>query len=158
MIDAGARALFESPLGLVMRETSWAYPLANIAHLFGLALLAGGILAVDLRLMGAFRRIPLAPLSAALTPFAITGLVLFAASGLALCATEATTLIGQPVFIAKMAVIALATGLALGFRWRWHNELRLWTGRVPLAPRVLAAMSLSLWSSAIILGRMIAYR
>lgn len=141
-----------------MRETGWAYPLANVAHLFGLVLLAGGILAVDLRLLGAWRTLPLEPLVRALTPLAIAGLVLFAASGIALFATEATTLIDQPVFVAKLAVVILATTSALIFRWRWHRTMSRWTDRAPPTARVFAVASLTLWAAAIILGRMIAYR
>ncbi len=158
MIAAGAEALYATPLGVLMRETGWAYPLANVAHLFGLALLAGGILAVDLRLLGAFPRLPLTAIHAALTRFAVAGLLLFVASGVALFAAEATTLIGQPVFVAKMGVVALATGLALFFRFRWRDALTGWEAQVPGPARFLAIMSLSLWSAAIILGRMIAYR
>lgn len=141
-----------------MRDTGWAYPLANVAHLFGLGLLAGGILAVDLRLLGAFRALPVAALSSALTPFAVAGLVVFLISGIALFATEAPTLIGQPVFLAKMAVVALATASALLFRWRWHRAMPRWNDRAPPLPRAFAAASLSLWAAAVILGRMIAYR
>jgi hypothetical protein len=157
VIAAAAQALSASPLGVAMREVGWAYPLANVAHLVGLALLAGGIVAVDLRLLGAWPRLSIAALHRALTPLAVAGLVLMVASGLALFATEATTLIEQPVFLAKMGVVAAATAGAILFRWRYGAALRRWS-RAPLFARLLAAVSLSFWLAALILGRMIAYR
>lgn len=158
MIAGGAQALWASPLGVAMRETDWAYPLANVVHLFALALLAGGIIAVDLRILGLWHRLPLAALHRALTPLAVVGLVLFVLSGTALFATEATTLVVQPVFLAKMAVVAVATTVALVFRWRWHHAVARWDGGAPVTARAMAAASLSFWSAAVILGRMIAYR
>src|SRR3546814_8688126 len=57
-----------SALGGFARGSSWAYPIANLIHLFGLVLLVGSIGIVDLRLVGAFRALPLASLARALTP------------------------------------------------------------------------------------------
>jgi hypothetical protein len=140
-----------------MRGSAWAYPLANILHLFGLALLAGGIMAVDARILGAWRRLPLAALSAALTPVAVAGLVLFALSGFAMFASDAAALVASPVFLAKLGVIGLALANALAFRRTSHGRLGAWASGVPVAARAMAAASLALWTAAIILGRMIAY-
>lgn len=139
----------------MMRSSARAYPLANVAHLFGLVLLAGGILAVDLRIMGFWRKLPLKAMDDALTPFAIAGLFVFALSGTALFAADAKELVKNPVFIAKMVIVALAVGNAMAFRKFAGRALG--SGDVPFALRLSAAISLSLWSAAIICGRMIAY-
>lgn len=152
MIAGLAQALTASPLGTLMRTSSWAYPAANVAHLFGLALLAGSILAVDLRLAGLWRRIPLAPLSAALTPLAVAGLVVFALSGCAMFAADADALVRSRVFGWKLAIVALATANALVFHWRARRGTA-----GPNTMRAAALLSILLWSTAIVLGRMIAY-
>lgn len=157
MIVEAAQALAASPLGNFMRQSAWAYPLANVMHLFGLALLAGGIMAVDLAVLGAIRRVPIGTMSALLTPYAVAGIGLFAVSGFAMLAADAVTLIGQPIFLAKIAIVALATSNALVFRWLWQGRVAGWGVNAPAPARVLAAVSLALWSAAIILGRMIAY-
>lgn len=140
-----------------MRSSAWAYPFANIAHLFGLALLAGGIMAVDLRIVGLWKAIPLKAMHDSLTPFAIAGLLLFAVSGFLLTAADAKDLAKNPFFLAKLAVIAVAVVNALAFRRIAGARLAGWNEHVPVAARMSALFSLSLWSAAIICGRMIAY-
>lgn len=141
----------------MMRSSAWAYPLANVAHLFGLALLAGGIMAVDLRIMGFWRKLPLKAMHDALTPFAIVGLLLFASSGAAMFAADAKDLVKNSVFLTKMAIVALAVLNALAFRKFAGSALSRARGNLPLNLRMSSAISLSLWSAAIICGRMIAY-
>jgi hypothetical protein len=138
-----------------MRSSAWVYPLANVAHLFGLALLSGGIMAVDLRIMGFGRKLPLKAMHDALTPFAVGGLVVFALSGAALFAADARELVRNPVFLAKMVLVTLAVINALVFRKFAGRALG--SGEVPFNLRLSSAISLSLWSAAIICGRMIAY-
>lgn len=154
-IQALASDIAASAFGQVMRSSAWAYPLANVAHLFGLAMLAGGILAVDLRIMGFGRKLPLKAMHDALTPFAIFGLLLFALSGVALFAADAKELVRNPVFLAKMVIVTLAVANALAFRTFASGGLS--SNDLPFNLRLSAAISLSLWSAAIICGRMIAY-
>ena len=61
-------------------------------------MLVGGIGILDLRLAGAFRAIPVAPLSRALTPIALAGLVLMVPSGATMFAADAATLAGSATF------------------------------------------------------------
>jgi hypothetical protein len=72
-------------------------------------------------------------------------------------AADARTLVGQPVFALKIAVVILAIANALVFRSFWQSRIAAWGAEVPLTARVMAAASLALWSAAIVLGRMIAY-
>jgi hypothetical protein len=54
-----AAALEGSALGVMMRESDWLYPVANLMHLLGLVLLLGAMLFLDLRLLGLARHVPL---------------------------------------------------------------------------------------------------
>lgn len=134
------------------RESAWAYPLANLIHLLGLVLLVGGIGFLDLRLAGCFRALPLAALSRALTPLAITGLLLLVLSGAVLFAADAGALVRSPRFQLKLLLIALAIANAVLFR-------RLWKGESTPGPalRLIAVLSLLLWLGVASLGRLIAY-
>lgn len=153
---AAAQALEASPLGAAMRGgLRGLYPAANVAHLFGLVLLVGGIGVLDLRVAGLGRQIPLAPLSRLLTPIAVLGLVVVAGSGFLLFAADAGPLAENRTFQWKLALAALALANALLFR-RAFGDFR--PGREPrVAARALAVASLALWLTVGALGRMIAY-
>lgn len=141
-----------------MRSSTWAYPLANVAHLFGLALLAGGIMAVDLRIIGFWRRLPVKPMSDALTPFAIIGLVMFVSSGATMFAADAVALAKSDIFLVKLGLVGLALANALTFLKLSRGKLQQWDSGAPRWAQASAVASLFLWSAAIICGRMIAYQ
>ena len=134
-----------------------AYPLANVVHLLGLVMLVGGIGILDLRLAGAFRAIPVAPLSRALTPIALVGLVLMVPTGATMFAADAATLAGSGVFRTKLLLIAVALANAVAFRLLWRHRLADWDSAPPIAGRLMAAGSIALWLAVGTLGRMIAY-
>ena len=136
------------------RMNPWAYPWANVLHILGLVLLVGGIGIVDLRIAGLWRGLPLIELSRALTPVAITGLLVQATSGLVLFAADGPALAGSGVFHAKLVLIALALGNAFAFRFGQRGA----RGGSPAAlARVSAVVSLGLWLTIATLGRLIAY-
>ena len=62
-LEALATALQASGLSALLRSSIWLYPLVNTGHVVGIALLFGAIVPLDLRLIGAFRAVPLAPLT-----------------------------------------------------------------------------------------------
>lgn len=63
MFDAALTALEASALAEGLRASQYAYPLVNAAHILALAALFGSILALDLRLLGLFQAVPVAPLA-----------------------------------------------------------------------------------------------
>jgi hypothetical protein len=134
-----------------------AYPVANLVHLLGLVMLVGSISIVDLRLVGLLRRIPAAPLSAALTPFAVAGLVLMVPSGATMFAADAATLVQSPTFRLKLLLITLALTNAILFRLMWTKRLPQWDSNPPIAGRLMAVASVLLWLSVAACGRLIAY-
>jgi len=133
------------------------YPVANVVHVLGVVMLVGAIGVVDLRIAGAWRQLPLMPLSRALTPVAAVGLTLQAASGLVLFAADGEALSGSTTFQVKLVLIALALANALAFRLRWRKA-RPGELYVPSpVERASALVSLLLWLTIAILGRLIAY-
>ena len=145
-----------SGLGGFMREALFAYPVAEAAHIVGIALLFGSIAIVDLRLLGLGRNLPLRPLVAFATPWSLAGFVLAAGAGLLMFTAHATEFLTQPLFMLKMGLIA-AGGI---------NAAMLHTGplrsvasdAVPPVPiRLAAALSLVLWVAVIVCGRFLAY-
>lgn len=153
MLPAIAEKVAASPFADWAAQNAYAYPAANVAHVFGLVLLLGGIGLVDLRLAGAFRALPLQPLARALTPLAIAGLILLALSGSVMFASDAEALARNGIFRLKLLLIALALANAALFRWK--------AGSLTAEPgpglRLMALCSLSLWATIAICGRLIAY-
>ena len=152
-MEAFAAWVEASALGRAAQGGDWTYPVANLVHLLGLALVIGPIGIVDLRLAGAFRALPLSPLSRALTPLAISGLLLIGLSGPVLFAADARALIYSPLLRAKLLLILLALSNALAFRMLWHGA-----EPVPRPLKIMAIASLALWLTVAALGRLIAYQ
>jgi hypothetical protein len=134
-----------------------AYPYANLVHLLGLVMLVGGIGILDLRLAGLFRHIPAAPMSSALTPIAIAGLILMIPSGATMFASDAASLVHSNTFRWKLLLILLALANAIAFRFLWRRKIERWDVEPPPLGRLMAITSILLWLSVAACGRMIAY-
>jgi len=152
-----AEAVGASSFGQWATGSALAYPLANVVHLLGLVMLIGAIGIVDLRLAGAFRVIPAAPLYRSLIPIAVAGLILMAPSGATMFAADAATMAGSAVFRLKMALVAVAIANAVAFHILWRHRIDQWDAAPPITGRLMAAGSLMLWLTIGALGRMIAY-
>lgn len=144
-------------IGPWSRGHALVYPLANTLHLLGLVMLVGGIGAVDLRIAGLWRGLPLDALSRALTPVAIAGLLLMIPTGTILFAADGEALAGSAVFHRKLVLIAVALANAITFRLIWGGRIAGWLGPAPAAARIMAAASLLLWLAIAAHGRWIAY-
>ena len=159
-LDAAAW-MQQSVLGHVMRHSGrWTYPLVNLSHVLGVALLFGAVVILDLRLIGAWRRTPIAPLANTAVPVAFVGFVLAATSGLGLLATNATEYADNPFIYVKLVAIALglcnAAVLNLSAAWRARGVRE----PSPRECRQLAWMggaSLVCWLTAVSAGRLIGY-
>ena len=138
----------------------WSYGVVNLVHILGIALLFGSILLLDLRLMGAWRRVPLAALSGPTTFMARIGFVLAVCSGLPMLSVNASEYIGNPFLMVKFPAIGLALlNVLLVHRsgaWQAHRHRELMPReRKRLA--VGASLSLTFWLTAITGGRMLGY-
>ena len=153
--------LEHSPLGEFIRSLGvWSYGVINLVHILGIMLLFGSILILDLRMLGAWRQVPLAVLSRPTTTMAQIGFILAVCSGLPMLSVKTTDYIGNPFLLIKFPAIALAlVNVWLVHRtiaWRAHREREL----LPAENRRLAqgaALSLTFWLTAITSGRMIGY-
>lgn len=154
MLFAIAQWVAGTPFADWAASNPYAYPAANTVHVLALVLLLGGIGLVDLRLLGAFRTLPLQPLSRALVPIAATGVLILAASGSILFAADAVSVARKGVFQLKLALIGLALANVALFRWRYGAVV---SHPPPKGARLLALASLMLWTSVAICGRLIAY-
>ncbi|MDR7331793.1 hypothetical protein [Roseateles asaccharophilus] len=129
----------------------WAYPALETVHVVGIALLFGGLLVFELRLLGLARALELRALARLVLPLALLGFGLCALTGLAMFATQPQELLANPAFRLKLLLLMLAGGNAAWFHAR---------GGLALADRparVQGLLSLGFWLAVIICGRWIAY-
>jgi hypothetical protein len=156
---ASLHAVEATGLGRFMREALWAYPITEAVHIVGLALLFGSIAIVDLRLIGAGRRVPAAALVGYAVPWSLAGFAVAATSGLLMFTAHASEFIGQPVFLLKMTLILLAGINAAALRVGVMQRASDWPvdALPPPRVRIAAALSLLLWIGVITCGRLLAY-
>lgn len=154
---AWAAALEASGLGVLMRESAVLYPLANIAHIIGLALFVGSILLLDLRLVGFARALPALNVARALTPIMLAGFALQVLSGVMLFSADARPLWANPVMQVKAALIAFGLINALVFRALWNRRLADWDEAAPGVARTQAGLSLMIWLGVAVCGRFAGY-
>jgi len=147
-----------SALGHLMRTAGvWTYGAVNLVHILGIATLFGSVLVLDLRLLGAWRRVPLAALETALT-LAACGFALAVLSGVALITTNATEYLGNPFLPIKFTAIGLGLANVIIVQF-----LPAWRARAAepqasrLALQVVGGTSLACWIVAVAAGRMIGY-
>jgi hypothetical protein len=138
----------------------WTYGVVNLAHILGVATLFGGVLVLDLRLLGLWSQAPLAVLEKPAVTLASCGFALAVASGVCLITTNATEYLGNPFVPIKFAAIGLGVlnVIAVQFVPAWRQR-----AAVPLTPRgraglaAIGAASLVCWLAAVAAGRMIGY-
>lgn len=150
-----------SAAGEAMRNSGvWTYGLVNLTHILGVSALFGSVLLLDLRMLGAWRSIPLDAIERPAVPVAAAGFVVAAVSGAFMISTNATEYDGNPFIYIKFPAIALGLlNVAV------LSALPAWKARRrrPLATRErrqLAAaggVSLASWLTAITAARMIGY-
>jgi hypothetical protein len=156
-MDAFLAALGGSGVAGLLRSSIYVYPLVNAAHILGFALLVGTIVALDARILGYARTVPLADAARLLLPFTIGGLVLAIVAGVALFIVKPQEYWANPVFLVKLGLIVLAVANAFSFRlrpaWRMAHD----GGIVTPGLRASDVLSLCLWIAVLFAGRLIAF-
>lgn len=155
-MESALLALEGLALAKALRASAWLYPLVNAGHIFGIALLLGAIVPLDLRLLGAWRSQPVMPLWSVLAPTAACGLALAVSCGGLLFITRATEYAASAPFLAKLGFVAVGAGNAAWLRFASGDPSR-WRAGVPRQARVAAGISLAAWPTAMVLGRWIGY-
>ena len=141
-----------SSFGQMVRSSIWIYPVANILHVLGAALLLGSIVVFDVYLLQGRYGVAagIAPVALSIAAF---GVVLQLLSGLVLFSAEATALARNPIFLVKMALIVAALANVAFY----HARNRAGAGDAPPGAGLQALVSAGLWLSAVVAGRSIAY-
>jgi hypothetical protein len=139
-------------------QLSWSWPLVESAHFVGLTLLFGSIAAWDLRLLGFLKEAPVVAFHK-LVPFAVGGFAINAASGSLFLMTYPDQYVYNPAFHMKLLCLMLAGLNVVLFYLSSFRRVAIAGGGVqaPLLGRLAGAVSLALWGTVIICGRMITF-
>jgi hypothetical protein len=144
----------------LMRESTWAFPVALVNHLVGLVLLVGMRLPLDLRLIGwAFEGVPVSQLASRTAPFALVGAIVTIVSGMALYAAVPAQYTSNPAFAFKIAALAAALLNAWWFHAVLSRRAAEWDS-APMPPVLVQAsgyVSLLLWVTVVASGRLIGF-
>lgn len=144
-----------SALAQALRGSVWWYPLINAAHLLGIALLVGGIVPLDLRLLGLWSGLPLRPLWRVLRITSAIGLALALTTGSLLFITRASDYLASVWFLAKLVVVLLGlVNIAVVMaRYAPPGDVE----QVAPGLRRCAMLSLGGWLTVLVLGRLVGY-
>jgi hypothetical protein len=144
------------PIAAFMRS-KWGWPFAESVHFLGLSMLVGCVGAFDLRLLGIGKRIPIAALHK-LIPWGLLGFAINVSTGSMFLLTEPDQYIYNPSFQFKVLFITIAGLNALLFYVTSLGRVNAdGTINAPRAGKMAAVISLSMWVSVIVCGRLLTF-
>ncbi len=157
-MDFLAQVFLGSPLNEWILATYWLWPVMEITHFIGLTLLMGGLLVVDLRMLGLFTSLSLTA-SHKVLPLVLLGFALNLTTGVLFFVGDPMRYSVNVGFQVKMILVLLAGANAFLFHMQdWlkpQSSLAMLLHRVD--QRIVAGLSLSLWTGVLLLGRLIPY-
>jgi hypothetical protein len=135
-----------------LQSHPWAYPVLEIIHIVGIALLLGNLVLLELRFFGRGATLPLPALARLASGVSLTGFCIAAASGLLMFASQPGELLANRAFTLKMLLLFAAGCNAAWFYGRGS------IARNDGVARVQMVLSTVIWLAVLACGRWIAYR
>src|SRR6202045_1705280 len=160
-IVAILKSLEASGIATRIRDSLWLFPLIESTHVIGLALVFGTIMIIDLRLLGiastqrSFKRMASDILKWTWAAFALTAL-----TGTLMFTTNAVVYYHNFFFRTKMLLLVLSGINMLIFELTAGRTIHSWD-KAPLvspAGKAVAAAYLGMWTSIIIMERVINFK
>jgi len=150
--------LEHSALSAWLRESESVFGFYFIlaCHTIGLALVVGPNAAIDLRLLGVARDIPLSPLRSWFKLMWL-GLVMNFASGIFLVVAYPSKAFTNFDFYIKLTLIGFAVRTLIRIKTQVFDRSNINDGAMFARGRTLAVWSLVLWTGVITAGRLLAY-
>ena len=145
-------------LGPIMLTLPWTWPIFETLHFFGLCMLLGGLIVIDLRLLGYNKLIPTVA-SHDLLPIIYTGLAINTITGIGFFIGDPHRYFINISFQLKMLFYVIAGVNALWYQFKLSPRIDALPdgAELPSEARIAGAMSLGLWFGVLILGRLIPY-
>lgn len=135
----------------VLKSSVWAYPALEVVHIFGIALLVGNLVLLEIRVFGRGSVLDIKALARLSLAAAGIGFLLAAASGLLMFASQASELLTNRAFTLKMILLMLAGSNAAWFHGRSSLD------KLDALARWQMVVSTLIWLGVMTCGRWIAY-
>jgi hypothetical protein len=140
-------------IGVMIRNSTYIFPVVEVVHLFGITLLLGTITITDLRILGmGMRRQPINAVASELDAWTMWSGIVAIVSGILLFLSEALKCYGNAAFPYKMWFLLGGVILYLVFRRKLTSA-----GASPVQLKIVAVLSLLLWYGVAVAGRAIAF-
>jgi hypothetical protein len=141
-----------------INASTWIWPLCEILHFIGLSLLVGVTGFFDLRLMGFFRRVPVAA-ARDLMPLALAGFALNLITGMVFLVGLPGQYAHNRIWWFKVGFILLAGANALLYETKLSGKvLALDPGAdTPGSVKLIGFVSLASWLAVLYCGRMLPF-
>lgn len=133
-------------------SSPWAYPVLEIIHIFGIAMLLGNLVLFEARVFGLGPAIDMPAIARLSLSIALVGFCIAATSGLLMFSSQPRELIANGAFQLKMLLLGVVGCNAAAFHARGS------LAKLDRVARFQLVLSLALWLAVLTCGRWIAYR
>jgi hypothetical protein len=151
--------LAQTSLSLAIQTNEWVIPTVQSIHLVAIGVALGSVLMVTLRILGwAGREESLARMNQRFGPWLTWALVVLLLTGIVMIVGEPARELLTLSFWLKMILIAIGTGAAVVFQRAVRRHQQHWdVAAGGTGVRALAVVTLLIWLTIVVLGRLIAY-
>ncbi len=160
MILSFCEWLAETPWSIALHESQYGYTLVESVHVWALCIFLSMAVLLDLRLLGwAFRDVPVSSMIRRILPWSKAGFVVMVISGALLFYGIPVRTYHSIFFRFKLILLVLAGVNAWWFHATVERSIFTWDASpgIPRRARLAGALSLAIWASIVVAGRMIAY-
>ncbi len=150
----------DTQIGTAIRESQIVFPVIESIHVLGLAVSAGAIVLLDLRLTGlGMAQVMPGQIMQRLKPWYMTGFAIMVITGGLLFWAEAEKLYRSPTFRWKLVFLIVAGLNALYYEVKFVPKMHDWGTKasLPHGARLVGWCSLISWAAVIGFGRWTAY-
>ncbi len=157
-MDTLIQWLNSTALNKYIMSEPWLWPSLEVLHFFGLCLLLGSLIVSDLRMLGVARSVPMKHIETFMV-LAVVGFSINLITGIVFVIGDPDRYLPNIAFRLKMVLIAIAGLNVAYYLWRLRSQILRGIEAADLSggARFVAALSLTLWTCIIVLGRIIPY-
>ena len=158
MTDSVVVWLKSTAISQVMTMSPLVWPICEMLHFIGLALLIGGAGFIDVRLMGGFKSVPLAAIMQ-VRKWAALGIVINVVTGALFFIGAPNQYIENPAWYGKLAFLFVAmVNVAVFETTQGKRILTIAAGeKTPASFKVAGAVSMGSWFLVLYFGRMLPF-
>ena len=158
MKEALVAWLSSTSLSQAMSMSPVLWPIMEMLHFIGLALLIGGAGLIDLRLMGAMKSVPLSAIMQ-VRKWAVLGIVINVVTGALFFIGAPGQYVNNTAFYYKLLFLAVAIINIVIFETRQGTRMLTLTGGqdTPRSFKIAGAVSMGSWLMVLYFGRMLPF-